>query len=181
MNKIILSFSIGIALILAYFKMKKNQDENIDASNEKPQTTNENFAPMNTQPQTKNFKLSEFKCSDGTNVPQKYWGNLAALMEQLQVLRDYIGKPIQVNSGYRTPTYNKAVGGVPSSSHLVAKAADIKVNGLSSLELVKIILKLIQEGKMKNGGIGLYDTFVHYDIGNIRRWNQSKHTAFSLI
>jgi hypothetical protein len=181
MNKIFISLAIGAALIYTYFSMKKKQDEKMDATGETGLPTNQNYTPMNTQPQTKNFKLSEFKCSDGTAVPQKYWGNLAALMEQLQIIRETIDKPITINSGYRTPTYNKAVGGVANSSHLVAKAADIKVIGISSLELCKIILKLIQEGKIKNGGLGLYDSFIHYDIGNIRRWNMSKNTAFNLI
>lgn len=52
--------------------------------------------------------------------------NLNRLMEQaLDPLREAWGKPIYVNSGYRSPAVNKAVGGVPTSHHLKGMAADI--------------------------------------------------------
>ena len=43
----------------------------------------------------------------------------------LQPLRDAYGKPITVNSGYRSPLVNKSVGGVPMSQHIKGEAADI--------------------------------------------------------
>lgn len=52
--------------------------------------------------------------------------NLVALIENiLDPLRMEYGKPITVNSGYRCPALNKAVGGVPTSDHLRGMAADI--------------------------------------------------------
>ena len=60
---------------------------------------------------TKNFSLWEFRCRDGTDVPDEYMDNVRELAENLQVLRDKIGKPITVISGYRSPEYNKKIGG----------------------------------------------------------------------
>ena len=55
--------------------------------------------------------------------------NLTALVGNvLDPLREWYGKPIYVNSGYRCPALNKAVGGVASSQHLTGQAADIDVN-----------------------------------------------------
>ena len=55
--------------------------------------------------------------------------NLMALVDNvLDPLREWYGKPIYVNSGYRCPALNKAVGGVANSQHLTGQAADIDVN-----------------------------------------------------
>jgi len=123
---------------------------------------------------TKNFDIKEFACKDGTAVPEMYYGNVKELMENLQVLRDFFGKPIVINSGYRTEKHNAKVGGKSNSQHLFAKASDIVVRGVSPLEVYRTIEKLISEKKMKQGGLGLYDRFVHYDVRGVRaRWNYS--------
>ena len=123
----------------------------------------------------KNFKLQEFMCRDGTSVPEDMMANVEKLAKNLQVLRDYIEKPITIISGYRTPEYNKKCGGVKKSQHLLAKAADIIVSGMTSLEVRDTIIKLIKQGKMDPGGVGLYPTFTHYDIrGFNARWGSYK-------
>ena len=58
---------------------------------------------------TENFSLHEFKCRDGSVVPEELMDNVKELAENLQVLRDFIGKPITVISGYRSPSYNKKI------------------------------------------------------------------------
>lgn len=113
---------------------------------------------------TKNFDLAEFNCRDGRVIPEKFMPNVRKLVENLQVLRDFLGEPININSCYRPPDYNKKVGGVPSSQHLTASAADMTVKSKTPKQLAAIIEKLITEGKMKQGGLGLYPGFVHYDI-----------------
>ena len=115
-----------------------------------------------------NFSLSEFRCKDGTEVPEDLMDNVRVLAKNLQVLRDHVGKPIVIISGYRTPKYNRRIGGARKSQHMLAKAADIKIRGMSPKEVKATIVKLIKEGKMQPGGIGLYTTFTHYDI---RGWN----------
>lgn len=120
---------------------------------------------------TENFNLAEFACKDGTEVPQKFYINVKDLAVQLQVLRDYLGVPVHINSAYRTPKHNKAVGGATNSMHLKAMAADITVRDFTPKEVHEAITHLISEKKMRDGGLGLYKGFVHYDIGKPRRWN----------
>lgn len=120
---------------------------------------------------SKNFKKSEFKCRDGTNVPDGLMENLKELVKNLQMIRDTIGKPIRVISGYRTPKYNRRIGGARRSQHMKAKAADIRIRGMSPIEVRSVVLKLIRDGTIKKGGVGLYKTFVHYDVrGFNARW-----------
>ena len=49
-------------------------------------------------------------------------------------------EPLIINSGYRSPAVNKAVGGVPSSNHLTGCAVDIRVAGLEQLLRYAVIL-----------------------------------------
>lgn len=121
---------------------------------------------------TANFTLQEFACKDGTAVPEIYYKNVQALANNLQVLRDYLNVPVIITgSGYRTPAHNKKVGGAPKSQHLTASAADINAKGYTPVQLAAVIEKLIAEKKMKQGGIGIYAGFVHYDIrGKKARW-----------
>ena len=117
---------------------------------------------------TKNFKLSEFRCKDGTDVPEELVENVQFLAENLQILRDKISMPITVISGYRSPKYNRKIGGARKSQHMTAKAADIIVRGMKPDDVRSEILSLIKEGKMATGGVGRYTTFTHYDT---RGWN----------
>jgi uncharacterized protein YcbK (DUF882 family) len=117
---------------------------------------------------TDNFHIKEFKCRDGSSVPDVYLENVKLLAENLQVLREHIGKPIIVISGYRSPKYNRKIGGARKSQHMKAAAADIIVRGMKPDEVREVILQLIKDGKMKKGGVGRYTTFIHYDV---RGWN----------
>lgn len=84
----------------------------------------------------KYFSINELCHSDTAiakgidNTPsEEVKANLAALIENvLDPLREAYGKPIYVNSGYRCPALNKAVGGVSNSEHLIGCAADIDTN-----------------------------------------------------
>lgn len=120
---------------------------------------------------TKNFHSSEFDCRDGTLVPISLQANVEELAKNLQVLRDEIGEPLHINSAYRHAAYNKKIGGVPSSQHIKAKAADITAKSYTPKKLAAVIERLIKAGKMKQGGIGIYPGFTHYDTrGTKARW-----------
>jgi uncharacterized protein YcbK (DUF882 family) len=120
---------------------------------------------------TRNFSLKEFACKNGVWVPDMYTENVQKLAENLQMLAYFINVPIYINSGYRTLEYNKKIGGAENSQHLYAKAVDIRVTSINSTCLHTIIEGLIRVGKMKQGGLGLYNSFVHYDIRDIKaRW-----------
>ncbi len=122
---------------------------------------------------TKDFNLSEFACRDyqNTEVPKKYFDNVSLLADQLQILRDYLGEPIRINSGYRTPAYNKSIGGATKSQHLTASAADIATKSNTPKQLASIVEQLIKQGKLNFGGIGVYKSWIHTDIRKIKaRW-----------
>ena len=121
---------------------------------------------------TTNFNRQEFDCKDGTVVPNHLLSNVKQVCENLEVLRTYLKAPISITgSGYRTKQHNKRVGGASNSLHLTASAADINVKGYTPKQVYDAILFLISQGKMKEGGVGLYKGFVHYDVrGKKARW-----------
>ena len=120
---------------------------------------------------TKNFSLSEFDCKDGTEMPSELLPNVLELAESLQELREMLNSPIRINSAYRSLQHNSKIGGSTNSQHLFGKAADIVVKGKTPSQVATMIKLLILEGKMKQGGIGVYDNFTHYDVrGHKARW-----------
>ena len=85
---------------------------------------------------SENFTLEELIRSNTAermgidNVPkdEKVVENLRSLcLEVLQPLRDYVGAPVHIKSGYRCPELNMAVGGVKNSQHCRGEAADIRI------------------------------------------------------
>jgi len=102
------------------------------------------------------FWLYEFECKDGSHqvvVDDK-------LIELLQKLRDRIGKPLIINSGYRNPEHNKRVGGSSNSQHLYGKAVDVSTNNLdiTPTELAQLAKEIGFDG------IGIYRNRVHMDV-----------------
>lgn len=98
---------------------------------------------MSTQ-LTKNFTLEELcwsstakqKGIDNLTKDPEIISKLKLVCEHiLQPVREHYGKPVNVNSGYRGPALNKAVGGVPTSQHCKGEAADFEIKGLSNYEL----------------------------------------------
>ena len=116
------------------------------------------------------FDTKEFESKDGQPSPfdtvvQK------ELIVRLNAIRSRFGKPIIINSGYRSPEHNKAVGGVSNSQHVLGTAADIRPEDLKDLpELQKICDEM-----NPHGGVGYYNTFVHVDVrGEKARWDNRK-------
>ena len=122
---------------------------------------------------TEHFSRGEFRSSDGAHFPYEVKQNLQVLAEQLEVLREHFQKPITINSGYRSPKWNAKVGGAENSQHLLGKAADIIIEGVSPDEVADAIDFLIENKMMKQGGLGRYVDFTHYDIrGKKSRWDK---------
>ena len=122
---------------------------------------------------TPNFHIDEFKCKDRkrSQVPKKYHKNVLHLAKNLQVIRDHFGVSISITSGYRTPAHNRAVGGASNSQHLYGTAADFAVPGKTPKQVRKAMLSLIKQGKLEEGGVGLYPSWMHYDVrGHAARW-----------
>ena len=111
------------------------------------------------------FRLGEFASQDGSDkvlVDEE-------LVELLEAIRAAAGGAVTINSGYRSPAHNKAVGGVPSSQHVYGRAADIRVDGASPLLIGQIAEYYLD----RRGGIGVYGDFTHVDTRSVRsRWDQ---------
>lgn len=103
---------------------------------------------------SENFRLYEFECNDGNHEVKLD----PKLLELLQEFRTKKGKPIYINSAYRTPEHNKAVGGATDSAHLRGEAADITVRGMTSLQIAHLAEAI------GFTGIGVYDNFCHVDV-----------------
>lgn len=96
---------------------------------------------------TSNFSLKELTVSDTAtrlgldNTPNEtVTANLKTLAEKiLQPVRDHYGKSVKVNSGYRAPEVNAAVGGSKTSDHCKGQAADIEITGVANGDLAKYI------------------------------------------
>lgn len=80
-----------------------------------------------------NFKITEFKSQDGSKLIILN----ADLVNRLQKLRSRLGKPIIINSGYRSEAHNKKVGGASKSYHLTGDAADISIKGMKVPDIAK--------------------------------------------
>ena len=94
------------------------------------------------------FKVREFRCRDGSNtimIDQ-------TLVVLLQCIREHFGKAVTITSGYRTAAHNKAVGGAKSSQHLLGRAADIQVAGVSVEDVAAYAERLMPDW----GGVGRY-------------------------
>ena len=89
--------------------------------------------------------------------------NLSRLAEKLEEVRKVLGKPIMINSAYRSPEVNSAVGGVKTSQHCVGCAADIRVPSMTPDEVVKaIVASRIQYDQL----IREFDSWTHISIPN---------------
>lgn len=103
----------------------------------------------------KHFKVKEFACRDGSQVVfiDDY------LISILDILRNQVGKPVIINSGYRTPTRNKEVGGAKYSYHMRGMAADIRADGITPKELANKLNAIVPD----ECGIIVYKSWVHFD------------------
>lgn len=131
---------------------------------------------------TNNFSLHEMTKSETAirlgmeNTPtDEVIANLRALCEQvLQPVREHYGKGVKVNSGYRAPEVNAAVGGSKTSDHCKGQAADIEIPGVPNAELAQwieanlpytqLILEFYTKGIPDSGWV-----HVSYDPNNLKK------------
>ena len=102
---------------------------------------------------TEHFTLGEMckttvKTADGNIPSHVHIENLKRLCGWLERLRQAAGIPIIINSGYRSPAVNRAVGGAKNSNHLTGCAADIRVAGIEQLiRYAAILLDISDESR----------------------------------
>ena len=107
------------------------------------------------------FNRSEFACPDLCGLDTVD----AELLSDLDSIRTHFERPVTINSGCRCPEYNRSVGGAENSQHLLGRAADIVVDGITPA--------LVQElaEQLDVHGLGEYSTFTHIDSRNgTARW-----------
>jgi uncharacterized protein YcbK (DUF882 family) len=109
---------------------------------------------------SRNFNLREFKSKDHTDLVLIH----PALILGLQHLRDHVQRSITINSGYRSPAHNTAMGGATNSMHTKGMAADIVISGMTPIQVASLA------HDMGFGGIKAYPTFTHIDVGVKRTW-----------
>ncbi len=108
----------------------------------------------------KHFKEGEFACRCCGELPEAARNNVKALVDHvLDPLREAYGQPIRVNSGFRCPKHNQAVGGVANSQHLRGEAADIAPMGGGAAELQRLAALIRQHGRWDQ--LIIYPTFIH--------------------
>ena len=116
------------------------------------------------------FDTREFASPDGAESPFGEQVVSPKLLDLLNKLRDEYGKPLVVNSGYRSAEHNAKVGVVPNSQHVLGLAADIRPLSENMADLPK--LQRMAHKLNSIGGVGYYNTFVHIDVrGKIARWD----------
>lgn len=122
---------------------------------------------------TANFSLAELTVTSRsmTNVPNETEiAHLRALAEKvLQPLRNALGKPVLINSAFRSEAVNRAVGGSATSQHRLGQAADIRVPGMPSLELAR---KIVALGLPFDQVIEEFGSWVHVSYGPRNRRQQ---------
>jgi len=129
-----------------------------------------------------NFSLHELTKSETAlrmgfdNTPDdEATENLRLLCEKvLQPVRDHFGKGVKVNSAYRSPESNAAVGGSKTSDHCKGMAADIEIPGVANAELAQwimdnleytqLILEFYTPGIPDSGWV-----HVSYDPANLKK------------
>ena len=116
---------------------------------------------------TKNFDITEFacKCGCGENQIQQ------KVIDMVQKIRDRLGLPIRINSGYRCIKYNAEVNGVKGSKHTEGLAADLSCVSGSSY-LFALIADMKARGELPELDYAILyikKNFVHVDCGGERK------------
>jgi len=109
-----------------------------------------------TMKASKNFTKKELACPC-CNVN----GMQQAFIEILQRIRDKVGEPMPISSGYRCAKHNTDVGGEKNSAHLRGWAVDIAISKKASGLRHKIVYYAMQEGIRR---IGIGRNLVHLDM-----------------
>ncbi len=120
------------------------------------------------------FKLKEFASKDGCDTVLVS----DELLTMLERLRSYLNGTITINSGYRSVSHNKKVGGAASSQHLFGTAADIVVRKKGEIVPAKLICCLCQTLGFK--GIGyISKNAVHVDMRRLGRYRGDERRGYA--
>lgn len=120
------------------------------------------------------FKLDEMACKDGSDKVLYS----TELMSMLEKLRAYGGFTVHINSGYRSPSYNRKIGGASKSQHTKGTAADIVVKKDGKTVSGKLVCCLCQYLGFK--GIGyISESAVHVDMRESGSYRGDERKGYS--
>lgn len=136
----------------------------------------------------KGFTWDEVRCTDGT-LPRglafrrrvvrqaRLLNRMRGKIAKRYGLRPFVDVSFVVNSWYRSPNYNRSIGGASNSMHLYGKATDVQIIIRHRGKRVKLkpsfvgLLAARYVPAFNAGGIGVYPTFTHLDHRGYRaRW-----------
>jgi len=123
---------------------------------------------------SEHFTLGEMACKDGSDLVLYS----TELMAKLEELRAYVGGTITINSGYRTASYNRKIGGAALSQHTQGTAADIVVKKNGKVISAKLICCLCQSLGFK--GIGyISENATHVDMRTSGSYRGDERKGYS--
>lgn len=112
----------------------------------------------------KYFTMGEFRCKHCGQLPEN--GMDSKLLQVLEKMRERLGEPLIVSSGYRCPTHNRNIGGASQSYHMRGKAADVYIR--SERFTPKSIEKIAFECGADTACAYEADGFCHVDMRGYR-------------
>ena len=163
----------------------------------RPRRDSSKVTPLNqTTRLSEHFRLQDFLCKQPGGYP-KYVVLREELIVKLETLLRVVRRhgfdvsTLHLMSGYRTPSYNKAIGNVAYSMHLFGGAADViadidlnhdhRIDKEDAVALAGLVDELEHDGdsNVTRGGVGIYNAtqahgpFVHVDVrAATARWGE---------
>jgi lysozyme family protein len=132
-------------------------------------------------PDVQHFKWQQFLVKGATHAvnglntdpPREKWDNVVPLVRVLEEFSKRIGDPVRLTNVYRSPAYNRSVGGAKDSQHVQFRATDVQVPGRGGSQLWADTFRAMRREGFFSGGIGIYNTFVHVDTrGRNKDWDE---------
>ncbi|MET0428445.1 MAG: DUF882 domain-containing protein [Microvirga sp.] len=104
-------------------------------------------------------------------IDPRVFGLLAAVQSAMSAVHGAV-VPLIVTSGYRTPQHNAGIEGAARGSlHLAGRAIDVKAAGYDPAAVA------IAGALFARGGVGIYPSFCHLDVGRVRAWAGGLRTS----
>ena len=130
-----------------------------------------------------NFRLRQFANSLDRNSIM-LTADFIEFVQVLQMFRTWYNRPINISSGFRTPEFNRSVGGSSNSAHLRGVAVDFPLPpewwGFSRDRRNQFIANVRKKWHKlcrkvgRRGSVVFYDTFIHLDFWHVERFEDNR-------